>query len=132
VLNNKADFIARMKPFSGTEYAFSSVFGDTESADLLVSIEGVLTSSGWLRQKSPGQFPALAIWSQTDGVSVGISSGINIVLESTQSQPAALALQKALWTSMGPDRRTAAEVTLSVQPMDKTPNVIHISVGKKP
>ena len=80
-LHDKATAIAQLRPFSGMQYDFTGVFQNSEAIDLLVEINGILTSSAWSRQSLPGRFPALAIFGQTDAVNVGFSTGIDIVVE---------------------------------------------------
>lgn len=137
MLHDKVVLIAHIKPFSGTKYNFESVFQDSESVDLLIQIEGILSSSGWIRQKGLGKFPALAIWGQTDAVSVGVYSGIHIVVEDTGSErgplwTAAEALGAVLRSSLGPDSNIAAGVVVAAQASPTSIQIIHINVGKKP
>jgi hypothetical protein len=51
-LVNVSKFVSALEAFKGTEYTFSSVFGDEESIKLLRQIDGALQSAGWNRVSS--------------------------------------------------------------------------------
>jgi len=134
--------------FKGTEYAFSSVFQDSESMDLLKAIDSLLQQAGWKKVKGPGGFPAVNVYGKEDGfaVPIGFSSGVQASVDSSESL---IALQSLSVEKLPPPVRAAAVLTLglgshiSPQSPDNTRPVdvqsgsgasktVRIAVGKKP
>jgi hypothetical protein len=131
-LQNVQERIAELRSFAGTKYDFDSVSHDKEAVDLLVAVENILRLAGWDRKPLLGRFPALAIFGQTDAVSITIDAGIKIVVEDKASQnvlDAALALKGGLSSSLVPKGRVE-DVLVRRSPGDA--QVIHLIIGKKP
>lgn len=153
-LINEPELVSALAPFKGVKYMFSSVFGDEESIDLLKQIDGMLQRAGW-KICQPGSScqpggpfpPALNVFSNgtTLGVSLGVTTGIAISVESTESIQAlralpadelppnvraALALRSNLSSSISPSPDSGVNKTVNVV-SGKDPFVL-ITVGKKP
>jgi hypothetical protein len=153
-LSNESELVSALAPFKGTKYMFFSVFGDEESINLLKQIDGMLRRAEW-KQCQPGSScqpgrpfpPALNILSHgtTLGVSQGVTAGITISVESTESAPslqalpaeklpphvrAALALGSDLSSNLSPQQENGVGKALNV--ISGTDRFVLISVGKKP
>jgi hypothetical protein len=79
--------VAALKPFSGTEFMFGSVFGDDESIALLSQIDAALASAGWRRIKHPEMnlgIPAIQISGRDDLVDINVSTGVRVEVEVTE------------------------------------------------
>ncbi len=154
-LLDDSELVSALAPFKGTEYMFVSVFGDEESINLLKQIDGMLQRAEW-KICQPGSScqpkgrpfpPALNIFSHgtTLGVSQGVTTGITISVESTESVPslqalpaeelplhvrAALALSSNLSSRLSPPQENGVNKTLDV--VSGTDPFVLIAVGKKP
>jgi hypothetical protein len=134
-----------LKRYKGTEYTFSSVFGDEESITLLKQLDELLTSCGWVRIKPPHGFPAINIYGSeqdfavasglTSRVSISVNSDIplaDLKAMSDDNLPAptgaAAALAVALGTNLNPPQEGG--VKTSVDPGNSP--IVRISVGRKP
>lgn len=76
--------VSVLKAYKGTEYTFSSVFGDEESINLLKQLDSILLSAGWTRVKPPHAYPAINVYGQEQDFAVasGLRSGIKISVDS--------------------------------------------------
>lgn len=118
-LSNIWSLTESLKAYKGTEYTFSSVFGDEESILLLRQIDTALINSGWVRVKPPHAYPAINVYGREQDFavasgltfSVKISVNSDIPLVTLQAIPvdklpaptgAAVALAMALTGSLNP------------------------------
>lgn len=144
-LSNIASLTESLKAYKGTEYTFSSVFGDEESVLLLRQIDAALWSSGWVRVKPPHAYPAINVYGQeqdfavASGMTFGVKISVNsdIPLAKLQAMPvdnlpaptgAAVALAVALTGNLNPPQE--AGIKANVEP-GSSPTV-RIDVGRKP
>jgi hypothetical protein len=147
LLTNAYLFSAALKKFKGTEYTFSSVFGDEESIELLKQIDSALQLAEWKRvnPSSAGAIVVNVYGNQQDfGVPPGIATGVLVSINSFESvnflkaQPqerwplpirTASALKSALslWISP-PQGDKGKDVILE----SGTSTIVRITVGKKP
>jgi hypothetical protein len=136
-----------LERLKGTEYAFSAVFADSESIDLLKMIDGVLHDAGWKRVDLPIRpaGPAMNINNRDESFSVvsSLQTGIHVSVQSSNS-PASLnaisdrnwppnvwageAIMVVLANSLIPRPKTNS--TLGVE--SGTSMIVSIDVGKKP
>lgn len=147
-LTRAPELVALLKPFSGTEYVFSSVFQDEESIYLVRSIDEALQKAGWKRGKSVAGFPGINVYGadQPDfAVPVGFNIGVQISTESTnppkpvetrtlgdfpQYVQAAAALNSGLSQCLSPLQDNGVGKLVNVT--QGTSTTIHIAVGRKP
>jgi len=146
-LTNIPDLVSVLGDFKDTEYAFTSVFQDGESIELLKSIDTVLQDAGWKKVKPPPGFPAINIYGKEDGnaVPVGFNQGIDIVVDSPEAteslllQPieqlpvlvrAAMTLRVELLSNLSPQANDTDVPTVRIQKGES--KTVRIAVGKKP
>lgn len=144
-LSNISSLTESLKAFKGTEYTFSSVYGDEESILLLRQIDAALSNSGWVRVKPPHAFPAINVYgtNQDFAVAQGMTSGIKVLensdipLATLQAMHvdrlpaptgAAVALAIALTGSLNPPQE--AGIKANVEPGNSS--IVRIEVGRKP
>jgi hypothetical protein len=144
-LSNVATLTESLKAYKGTEYTFSSVFGDEESIMLLRQIDAALSNSGWVRVKPPHAYPAINVYGQEQDfavasgltLSIKISVSSDIPLATLQATPmdklpaptgAAVALATALTGSLNPPQESG--IKANVEPGNSP--TVRIEVGKKP
>lgn len=147
-LNRTPALVDSLRAFSGTKYVFQSVFQNTDSTNLMQSIDDLLQATGWIRDTSVAGFPALDM--KTDGkvtmtVPVGLNEGILISVESTeelgtlQSRPApdlpehlkaAILLRSSLASSITPAANGNVEQSIHLDKGAST--TVRIAVGSKP
>jgi len=155
-LINESELVSALASFKGTKYMFSSVFGDEESINLLKQIDGMLRRAEW-KICQPGSScqsgrpfpPALNIFSHgtTLEVSQGLTTGITISVESTESAEslralpteelsphvrAALALNSNLSSNVWPSQENGIIKALTLGVVSGTDPFVLITVGKKP
>ena len=85
-LVDTAGLVSALKPFSATEFMFGSVFGDSESIELLKQIDAALASAGWRRIKHPEMtlgISAIQISGRDDLVDINVSTGVRVEVEVT-------------------------------------------------
>jgi hypothetical protein len=86
-------FISAMKPFAGTEFSFSGVFGDQESIHLASRISRALQDAGWKPVLPPYAFsigpPHFKLKDFPHEVQEGIATGVSVQVE-TEETPDAL------------------------------------------
>jgi hypothetical protein len=146
-LTDVSGLVDTLKPFSGTEFKFESVFADDESIHLLRQIDAPLESAGWKRIKQAGMtigIPTIQL-GQSDLVNADVSTGILVITESTQPMEAlsllprdqlpsnvriAVILNEAIFSRISPLESLKPENRVSVSQGSST--VIRIKVGKKP
>jgi hypothetical protein len=145
-LINVPELASALEPFKDTEYAFSSVFQDSESIDLLKAIDSLLQQAGWKKVKGPGGFPAVNVYGKEDGfaVPIGFNVGVQASVDSSESLTA---LQSLSVEKLPPPVGAAAVLTIrlglqilpqstdNVKPVDVhsgTSKTVRIAVGKKP
>src|SRR5579883_412519 len=94
LLTEPSTMVAALRQFTGTEYAFPSVFQNSESLTLLQSIDSVLQLAEWKKVKGPPGFPAVNLYGKEDGfaVPIGFNVGIQISAEAAMDQSTALRL----------------------------------------
>jgi hypothetical protein len=147
ILTNASQLPPELRQFAGTEYTFSSVFGDEESTDLLKQIDSALQVAGWKRVK-PSPDPSIVVnvygKEQDFGVALGATTGVEVDVDSTASIDSLRATPQEAWPSLvriaGALRNElASRITPTVGNVRKdlvvTPGsstVIRIAVGKKP
>jgi hypothetical protein len=86
-LTHIPELATTLRPFKDTEYTFASAFADEESMKLRKQIEGMLQLAGWKRLKVSTinlGIPALQISGRDDFVNMGTSTGIHIVVDSSE------------------------------------------------
>jgi hypothetical protein len=144
-LSNVSALTESLKAYKGTEYTFSSVFGDEESIILLKQLDGVLTNAGWVRIKPPHAFPAINVYGQEQDLAVasGLTSRVSVSVNSDTplaelqitpvdnlppSIAAAVALAAAITGSLTPPQEGGA--TVNVDPGASL--TVKIGVGRKP
>jgi hypothetical protein len=144
-LRDVASLTESLKAYKGTEYTFSSVFGDEESILLLRHIDVALSSSGWVRVKPPHGYPAINVYGQEQdfavaaGMTFGVKISVNsdIPLATLQALPvdklpaptgAAAALAIALTGSLSPPQESGLKA--NVEPGSST--IVRIEMGRKP
>jgi hypothetical protein len=144
-LSNISSLTESLKAYKGTEYTFSSVFGDEESILLLRQIDAVLSNSGWVRVKPPHAYPAINVYGQEQDFavasgmifSVKISVNSDIPLATLQAMPVdklpaptgpAVALAMALTGSLNPPQEGG--IKANVEPGNSP--TVRIDVGRKP
>src|ERR1017187_3711968 len=103
-LNDLPGLVTNLKRFENTEYAFSGVFADEESIQLLKQINEALRLAGWTRAKGSHAFPALEIFGKDDDVRTIVNSGVKVSVESPEPL---VSLQ-----SLAPDNLPAPEIRL--------------------
>jgi hypothetical protein len=143
---NASELAVKLGSFKNTEYAFASVFQDSESINLLKDIDALLQHAGWTKVKPPHGFPALNIYGKEDGfaVTVGFNTGIQISVNSleagtVQSLPieklppwiaASVALDLGLVSNLSPKPNALDVLKVDVKSGDA--KTVWIAVGKKP
>jgi hypothetical protein len=144
-LSNVSSLTESLKAYKGTEYTFSSVFGDEESILLLRHIDAVLSNSGWVRVKPAHAYPAINVYGQEQDFavasgmtfSVKISVNSDIPLVTLKAMPvdklpapmgAAVALAMALTGSLTPPQEGG--IKANVEPGNSP--TVRIEVGRKP
>ena len=144
---NASELVLTLKEFKGTEYTFSSVFGDEESILLLRSIDSTLQLAGWSRTSPPHGFPAVNIYGTEQEFSVpdGLTTGIQISVDTLETPAAlmkrspnalpqlvkvAIGLNIGLSSHVSPPLATGEWKLVDIQVgISKT---VRIAVGKKP
>jgi hypothetical protein len=88
------ELIEALKQYAGTKYGFNAVNADTESTDLLISIDNVLNRAGWSRENLPSGLSGINIPTANGTITVASlpREAIQITVESRQ----ALALLQSL------------------------------------
>ena len=144
-LSNLAALTESLKVYKGTEYTFSSVFGDEESILLLRQIDAALSNSGWVRVKPPHTYPAINVYGQEQDFAVasGMTSSVKISVDSDMPLAtlqamavdklpaptgAAVALAMALTGSLNPPQEGG--IKANVEPGNSP--TVRIEVGRKP
>ncbi len=138
--------IGSLEKFKGTEYIFVSVFPDSESIDLLKSIDAVLKKAGWKRPRSAYGEPAINVYggfvadlSVPTGVNLGVQvsvdhpqgiEGIHQIPQLPQHLQAGNALRVGLTKAIFPPSVNDVDGKLVVAKGMST--VVQIAVGKKP
>jgi len=144
-LKNLPALTESLKAYKGTEYTFSSVFGDEESITLLKQLDELLTSCGWVRIKPPHAYPAINVYGQEQDFAVASGLTSSVILFVNSDIPlaelkamsddklpaptgAAAALAVALGNNLNPPQEGG--VKTSVDPGNSP--IVRISVGRKP
>lgn len=84
-LTNSSGLEDSLRAFKGTEYAFTGVFQDQDSIDLLRAINNTLTAAGWKRINLPNTQPGeIEVTLNGFKVPVTTRSGVWIEAESTE------------------------------------------------
>ena len=118
--------ITALKEFAGQNFGFS-VFPDPEPLALLLSLDAVLKSAGWLRV--PSQIGAVAVDAAGNTAGTSHDSGVTVFVgpDNRDAEAALLTLSRALT-----DAGIPCQSKRTKQLRDKTPMAILINVGKKP
>ena len=118
--------ITALKEFAGQNFGFS-VFPDPEPLALLLSLDAVLKSAGWLRV--PSQIGAIVVDAAGNTAGTSHDSGVTAFFgpDNRDAEAALLTLSRALTDAGIPCQSKRTE-----QLLDKTPMAILINVGKKP
>jgi hypothetical protein len=145
IVNNISTLTELLEPYKGTEYTFSSVFGDEESINLLRQIDRILSKSGWVRVKPTPAYPAIDVYGKEQDftVAVGLTSNVKVFVNSDvplatiQAMPVdrmpdpvrvAAVLAKALTDNIDP----APEGGISAGVEPGTSLMLRIAIGRKP
>ena len=118
--------ITALKEFAGQTFAFS-VFRDPEALALLLSLDAVLKSAGWIRVRS--QIGAIVVDAAGNTAGTSHDSGVTAFIgpDNRDAEAALRTLSRALTAAGIPCRPARTE-----QLRDKTSKAILINVGKKP
>ena len=118
--------ITALKEFAGQNFAFS-VFRDPEALALLLSLDAVLKSAGWLRVRS--QIGAIVVDAAGNTAGTSHDSGVTAFIgpDNRDAEAALRTLSRVLTAAGIPCRPARTE-----QLRDKTSKAILINVGKKP
>jgi hypothetical protein len=137
--------MSSLQAYKGTEYTFSSVFGDEESINLLKQLDSILLSAGWIRVKPAHAYPAINVYGQQQDFAVasGLGSSIKISVDSEkplatlQTIPvnklpapagAAVILAMELTSGLAPPQDGGIKVNVE----SGKSMVVRIEVGRKP
>jgi hypothetical protein len=133
-LTNVPKLISTLAAFKGTEYAFSGVFGDEESINLLQSIDGVLQTAGWKRTLPHntggiGFFIKFSGWENPSPIQSFLGNGIHIFLDWPEDIPTSLPSDE-----LPVQLRAAISLNMSIfphlSPPEEQPHLVQIQIGK--
>jgi hypothetical protein len=133
-LTNVPKLISTLAAFKGTEYAFSGVFGDEESINLLQSIDGALQAAGWKRTLPHntggiGFFIKFSGWENPSPIQSFLGNGIHIFLDWPEDIPTSLPSDK-----LPVQLKAAISLNMSIfphlSPPEEQPHLVQIQMGK--
>ena len=148
LLVDTAGLAAALKPFSGTEFKFSSVFGDSESIELLEQLDAAVDQAGWRRIKQTVMnlgIPVIQLHGRKDDlINLGINTGVRVEVEvetpeAMQALPderlpphvkLAVFLNQTLQAHVSPPEPPSPDQLVNL--VSGSSKVIRIKVGKKP
>ena len=125
--NQATRIVAKLKPFSGTQFDIALQSADPEAESLMGVIELVLISAAWSQVNWEG---GDLVFSRTGKPILGIVSLVGVAIQMHQEQKsrlteAAIALRSAL-TAEGIEARVER-----LGPINKNLNALHVLIGKK-